>query len=137
MDTNKHNLSGIHSIRGNENPDGFPVSYVLAKWLQRLEHDINKGSDAILLRIELNRFMKRRPFSKEDYEEIYYLAVSIAPHELQALYDTKLFTEEELEQFDRIVQENINFDSYMEKVIKDNPGKDGFEIMEILIKPEG
>lgn len=50
-------------------------------------------------------------------------------NELQALSDTGLFTEDELEKFDEIVQRDLNIDSKLDHLIKDNPKMDGFEIL--------
>lgn len=52
--------------------------------------------------------------------------------ELQALSDTGLFTQEELDKFDELVQADINTDSKINKIIKDNPKMDGFEILYAL-----
>lgn len=52
--------------------------------------------------------------------------------ELQALSDTGLFTQEELDKFDELVQADINTDSKIDKIIKDNPKMDGFEILYAL-----
>ena len=116
------------------NPDGFPVSYVLGKWLRAKERRINRSADKTLLLIRLNKFMQRRPFTKSDYQEIYKTALETVPHELQALDDTGLFTKEELLQFDIIVQENLDNDSRIDKIIKDNIHLSGMEILELLQK---
>jgi hypothetical protein len=53
-------------------------------------------------------------------------------NELQALSDTGLFTEDELEKFDEIVQRDLNIDSKLDHLIKDNPKMDGFEILALF-----
>lgn len=109
--------------------DEYPLSYRLAKYLQSMENDIYRTTNATLLRISLHKYMSRRPFKKEDYVEMYAEALKLSANELLCLSDVEMFEDFELEEFDRIVQENINDDSALSRTIKNNPGMSGLEIL--------
>lgn len=91
-----------------------------------------RNTNRTLLKLDLAKLMAGRPFTKEDYLEMYDRACKISEQELQCLSDIGLFTDEELEEFDKIVQENINIDSKISRLVKDNPDKTGFDILAML-----